>query len=493
MSSASRIFLTTVYNLCNAKGQSFEEHQYRGVEHILTRPKCAIWARPGAGKTAIALTAYDRLLMAGLVTKPLLVISTLRIVRDVWPAEPAKWPHLQHLRIAPVIGTAVERRDAMAAYADVYTVNVENLPWLITELGDRWPYGMVVVDESTKFKSLRATIRRNKDGTQWVQGQGAVRAKELLRAVFRHRVPHFVELTGTPSPNGLQDLWGQVFFLDYGQRLGRVFDAFRQRWFRTKFDGFGLEPMPYAQGEIETVLRDLCLTLEPNFNIEDPIVHRIPVSLPPDVRTQYREMERKAFAEIQGHPIDAFNAGARTGKLLQFASGIAYLGSPDDPGERKWIEVHREKLLALEDLVEEAGGMPLLVAYHFKPDLLRLKAHFKDARELDHKPATLAAWNKGQIPMLLTHPASAGHGLDLQYGSNILVDFTCTWNSEEHWQILERIGPLRQRQAGLNRPVYRYHLVAERTVDEDVLLKHETGRSVQDVLMDAMRGRVENA
>ncbi|MDO8547887.1 MAG: DEAD/DEAH box helicase [Nitrospirales bacterium] len=482
-----------MFNLLNAKGQPFQAHQSRGVQHVLRYPKCALWARPGAGKTAILLTAYDTLALSGEVTGPLLVISTLRIVRDVWPAEPAKWPHLQHLKVSPIVGTAVERRDAMAAYADVYTVNVENLPWLLAELGDRWPYGMVAVDESTKFKSLRASIRKNKDGTTWVQGQGAVRAKELLRAVFRHRVSHFVELTGTPAPNGLQDLWGQVFFLDYGQRLGRVFDAFRNRWFRSKMDGFGIEPLVFAQGEIEGALTDICLTLEPDYTIDEPIVHRIAVTLPPEVRKQYREMERKAFAEIQGHPIDAFNAGARTGKLLQFASGVAYLGSPDDPGERKWLEVHQEKLRALEDLVEESGGMPLLVAYHFKPDLLRLKKHFKDARELDHKPSTLADWNKGKIPILLTHPASAGHGLDLQYGSNILVDFTCTWNSEEHWQILERIGPLRQKQAGLNRPVYRYHLVAEKTVDEDVLLKHETGRSVQDILMDAMRTRVENA
>ena len=482
-----------LHNLANAQGRPFHPFQYAGVDHIIRRPKCALWARPGAGKTSIVLTAYDTLRLAGLVTKPMLVISTLRIVRDVWPVEPAKWPHLQHLTIQPILGTPVARRDAMGAYADVYTINVENLPWLLAELGDRWPYGVVVLDESTKFKSLRASIRRNKDGTEWVQGQGAVRAKDLLRAVFRNRVDRLVELTGTPTPNGLQDLWGQVFFLDYGQRLGRVFDAFRNRWFRGKMDGFGIEPLPYAQGEIEGALQDLCLTLEPDFVVDEPIVHRIPVTLPPDVRKQYREMERKAFAEIQGHPIDAFNAGARTGKLLQFASGVAYLGSPDDPGERKWLEVHQEKLHALEDLVEESGGMPLLVAYHFKPDLLRLKKHFKDARELDHKPATLAAWNKGQIPMLLTHPASAGHGLDLQYGSNILVDFTCTWNSEEHWQILERLGPLRQRQAGFDRPVYRYHLVAEKTVDEDVLLKHETGRSVQDVLMDAMRTRIESA
>ena len=477
--------------LFNNEGRPFRPYQYMMRDHMIDVAKCAIWSFMGSGKTVSTLTAIDTIQLAE-DARPALVLAPLRVARDVWTDEVANWPHLAHMRVKPILGTAHERRDVLSRKnADVYTINYENIEWLIHELNGSWPFGTVVIDESTKLKSLRANIRRNDEGKEWVQGQGGVRAKALLKALFKYDVRRIIELTGTPSPNGLQDLWGQIFFLDHGQRLGRVFDAFQRRWFDRDFDGYGITPRECAQEQIQQALQGLCLSLKAEdwFDIAQPVVRTIKVKLPPDAMKKYREMEKRLFAEIQGHPIEAFNAGARTMKCLQFASGAVYTGSPDDPGPRQWVELHDAKLNALDDIQEEAAGMPLLVAYHFKCDLARLKKRFPKGRELDQRPQTIKDWNLGRIPMLFTHPASAGHGLSLQRGSNILVDFTCDWNAENHQQILERIGPVRQQQSGLNRLVYRYHIVAEDTLDEDILTAQETKRSVQDVLIDAMRRR----
>jgi hypothetical protein len=413
------------------------------------------------------------------------------VARDVWPAEVAEWPHLAHLRVSAIVGSPVERAMAKGTPADVYTVNFENLEWLIETQGERWPYGMIVVDESTRLKSLRASIRTSKAGKTWVQGGGGERAKALLKTTYTHPPSRFVELTGTPAPLGLQDLWGQVFFLDHGKRLGRIFDAFQNRWFRIGFNGYGMEPQPFAQAQIHDALKDLCLSLKSEdwFDVAEPIVRKIEVTLPPEARRQYRELERALFTEIQSTPIEAFNAGAKTMKLLQLASGAAYTGHADDEGPRKWVEAHTGKIDALEELVEEWAGAPILVAYNFKSDLARLKKKFPKGRELDQKPETLKDWNAGRIPLLFTHPASAGHGLNLQHGGNVLVYFSSDWNGENKAQILERIGPVRQAQSGYKRNTYVYELVAKDTIDEDVLISHETKCSVQEALMNAMRRR----
>lgn len=482
-------------DLYNRRGQPFRPYQHAMVDQIIAVPKGCIWAFMGAGKTAAVLTAIDRMRLAGLISKPTLVISPLRVARDVWPVEVREWPHLDGLRVEPIIGTAGQRLMALSTPADIYVVNFENLEWLIAQCEKTWPFEMIVVDESTKLKSLRANIRTNSDGTAWVQGQGGVRAKALLRATFSTKTTRFIELTGTPAPNGLQDLWGQTFFLDHGKRLGRNFDAFRNRWFRIGFNGTGMEPLPFAQAQIENQMKDIALSLKAEdwFDLSQPIVTTINIDLPPDARAKYREMEKQLFTEIQGHSIEAFNAGSRTQKCLQMAAGAAYLGHADDPGERKWVETHTAKLDALEDIAEEANGMPILVAYNFKSDLARLKKRFPLGRELDQKSQTLKEWNDGKIPLLFTHPASAGHGLNLQHGSNILVYFTLDWNYENHAQILERIGPVRQAQSGYKRNVYVYRIVARKTVDEDVLDSLETKCSVQEALLNGMRKRLTSS
>jgi SNF2 family DNA or RNA helicase len=472
--------------------KSLRPYQIMMIDWIIAHAKCALFAFMGAGKTVSVLTAIDRMKFAEMLDKPVLIIAPLRVARDVWPAEVKEWEHLKGLTVMPILGSPTMRQDAFRVKADVYTINFENLHWLISIWGEHWPYGMVVVDESTKLKSLRANIRENAQGTKWVQGDGGKRAKALLKATYEHKTERFVELSGTPAPNGLQDLWGQVFFLDHGKRLGRVFDAFQTRWFRYNFDGFGLEPLPHAQEQIQEAIKDICLSLKSEdwFDLAEPIVRTINVTLPTEARKQYNAMEKTMLAEIQNKPIEAFNAGARTQKLLQMAAGACYTGHVDDPGPRAWVESHPAKLDALEEIVEEAAGEPILVAYHFKSDLERLQKRFPFARHLDQKSQTIKDWNSGCVKMLLTHPASAGHGLNLQMGGCRLVYFSSSWNFEEHAQILERIGPVRQAQSGFKRNVFVYKIVAQGTVDEDVEETLSTKRSVQEVLMDGLRRRL---
>lgn len=473
---------------------NLREYQRHMIDHMIRVPKCALFAGMGLGKTVSVLTALDRMKFAEMLDKPVLIVAPLRVARDVWPNEVKEWGHLKDFTVMPVLGTPMQRQDAFRVKADAYVTNFENLEWLIKIWGSHWPYGMIVVDESTKLKSLRANIRENAQGTKWVQGDGGKRAKALLKAIYEFKTERFVELSGTPAPNGLQDLWGQIFFLDYGKRLGRVYDAFQSRWFRGKPDGFGYEPLPTAQQEIQDKIKDICLSLKSEdwFDLEEPIVRTIEVTLPPEARKQYREMEKTMLTEIQEKPIEAFNAGARTQKLLQMAAGACYTGSALDPGARQWVESHPAKLDALEEIVEEAAGEPLLVAYHFKSDLERLKKRFPKGRHLDQKSQTIRDWNEGRIPLLFTHPASAGHGLNLQHGGSRLVYFSSSWNFEEHSQILERIGPVRQAQSGYKRNVFVYHIQAKGTVDEDVQDSLSTKRSVQDVLMEGLKRRLSS-
>jgi uncharacterized protein YuzE len=306
------------------------------------------------------------------------------------------------------------------------------------------------------------------------------------------KIERFIELTGTPSPNGLKDLWGQMWFLDRGERLGRTHDAFMSRWFRPARDGYGVEPFDHSQDQIQDRIRDLCITIDPGdyISIDKPIEQVIEVELPAKAREQYREMERKMFLELQklGNliEVEAVHAAARTNKCLQIAAGFVY--HDDEDGAASFTELHTAKLEALESIVEEAAGMPILVSYMFKQELAMLKRHFPQLRSIDEVDTSdEGPWNKGRIPMMAAHPASAGHGLNLQMGSNILVDFSSGWNLEYDDQIIERIGPMRQYQSGLNRPVYRYRIVAADTVDEMVMDRRKMKASVQQILLNAMK------
>ena len=447
-------------------------YQYQITKHILTHPRCAVWADMGLGKTVSTLTAIDALILLGDVDfdAPALVLAPKRVANSTWPDEATKWQHLSHLIVLPITGNAQTRADVLRKDAHVFTTNYENLPWLINWLGDQWPFAVVICDESTKLKGFRLR-------------QGAQRAKALSK-ISHTKITRLVELTGTPSPNGLQDLWGQIWFLDGGQRLGHSFQSFTDRWFKTSYDGYSLIPLPHAQNEIQQRLTDLCIRVDAHdyFDIDQPIINHIYLDLPAAARRLYSEMEKDMFMNLDEHAIEAFSAAACTMKCLQIANGSAYT---DDNGT--WKEIHDIKIQALEELIEEASGAPLLVAYHFKSDLERLQKSFPSARVLDTNPDTIRAWNAGEIPVLFAHPASAGHGLNLQDGGHHLVFFSVNWNLEEHQQMIERIGPTRQRQAGHDRAVFIHYLLTRKTVDELVLERLESKKEIQEILLSAMK------
>lgn len=471
----------------------FTPHPYQQImiKHALDTPRCALWAGMGMGKTSATFGIVDIARLAG-EAKRTLVLAPKRVARSTWPDENQKWEDFAHLKVQPILGSADERKAALRNdKADIYTINYDNIPWLVEQLGDSpWPFDMVVADESTRLKSFRLE-------------QGGKRARALADAIDR-RTRRWINLTGLAAPNGLQDLWGQTWFLDKGFRLGRSYSAFENRWFgfqRAK-DAVNQHKthvkrivFPHAQAEIQNLLKDVCLALDPKdwFDLDEPIVRDVLVDLPVHARKNYREMEREMFTAFKAHgvgetegnsyEVEAFSAAAKSIKCLQIAAGAAYV----EGSTKKWVHVHDEKLDALGSIVEEAAGAPILVSYHFKPDLARILHRFPWARALDANPQTIVDWNAGRIPMLVAHPASAGHGLNLQDGGNILVYFSHWWALEDRAQILERIGPMRQKQSGHDRPVWVYNLIARDTVDELVIERVTSKRAVSDILTEAMK------
>jgi len=445
-------------------------YQLQGVEHILAHPRSACWAYMGAGKSLITLTALDALYLAGELDGPTLIVAPKRVCESVWGAEAMKWG-LDDLAPSLVLGTPKQRARALHKKAKVFCVNFENLPWLVGHLRT-WPFACVVVDESSRLRGYRTR-------------QGAKQAHALGRVVFSSE--RHIQLSGTPAPNGLDGLWGQAWFLDQGERLGKTYTAFLNRWFKQVSINGGqwtrIEPMPHAADEIQSRLADLCLSIDPReyFGVEEPIRVPLYVDLPPEAQRIYQKLEREFFAEIAGNGVEAANAAVKSAKCLQVASGAVI----HDSDSGAWSAVHDAKLDALESLVEELVGAPLLVSYYYKSDLARLKQRFPKAEEISE--GAIGKWNRGEVQMLLAHPQSAGHGLNLQDGGCHLVRFSDTWNLEHHDQILERIGPTRQAQSGHPRPVFDYTILARGTLDEVVAERHLTKRSVQECLLQAMR------
>lgn len=445
-------------------------------DFLATHPRANLWAGMGLGKTSLVLILLE--ILNSLIGEdgPTLVLAPLRVARDTWPSETAKWLRLAGLTVVSITGTADQRRAALRQPAQVYVINYENLVWLTEHLADAkraWPFKRVIADESPKLKGFRTK-------------QGGVRAQALGR-VAHTLVDSWWNLTGTPSSNGLADLWGQQWFVDQGKRLGRSYTAYMENYFIPIVnDGYTSWVIrESSQARIMAALADCSLTIDAKdwFNIDDPIVNVIHVELPASARTHYKALEKEFFTEIDGHEIEAFSAAAKSMKLLQCASGAVYTE------DGKAIEVHDAKLDALESIVNEAGGAPVLVAYHFKSDLARLQRAFPKGRALDADPRTVADWNAGRIPVLFAHPASAGHGLNLQDGGNILVFFSQWWDLEQHDQIIERIGPVRQLQAGHPRAVFVHYLLAAQTVDLVVMERRTSKRAVQDLLLDYMNAR----
>jgi SNF2 family DNA or RNA helicase len=445
-------------------------YQQAMVSHQLLVPRGCTFAPMGSGKTLATMTTIDTLITINDLPGPVLVLAPRRVAETTWPDEARKWSDLlTNIEVSAVVGSAAERKAALKRGASIYTMNYENLPWLVEHLDGKWPFSMVIPDESTRLKSFRLK-------------QGGVRARALSGVSARsHR---WSNLTGTPAPNGLADLWGQLWFCDKGARLGRSYTDFMNRWFKVQFQRTP-EILPYAQQEIEALIADICLSVDirPYIDVREPVVRDLFVNLPAAARGPYKTMERKFFMDLEGKKINAANAAVKSMKLLQICNGAVYT----DEDATEWVELHDAKLQALESVLVEACGAPVLVAYHFQSDLERLQRAFPHGRHLDDKPQTVRDWNAGKLPLMFAHPASAGHGLNLQDGGNILVYFGLWWNLEDHDQIGERIGPLRQAQAGYDRWVFVYRIVARDTIDEIVLNRLTSKRSVQDCLVEAMK------
>jgi SNF2 family DNA or RNA helicase len=363
-------------------------------------------------------------------------------------------------------------------------------------MGDDWYWDMVIADESSKLKSLRiAEMKHPKTGKLFYRvGGGSKRAGELARIAHK-KVNHWVNATGTPMGNGLVDLWGQAWFLDAGQRLGRSFTAFERRWFRSvKIDQYQsiLEPYDHSEDEIKAALSDITLTIEAKdyFDLPPTVINRISVPLPPDAYAHYREMEREMFTEIDSNEIEAFNAGAKSMKLRQLANGAAYLQPDQGNDAAEWVTVHDAKIEALQDIVTSLAGEPILVAYYFKSDLARLKKAFPKGVYFDDKPQTLQRFVDGKIPILFIHPKSAAHGIDgMQQACRHVAWFSMIWELEEFQQLIERVGATRQVQSGFYREVYVHLLIGENTIEEEMVDRIESKASVQDAVKAAMKKR----
>lgn len=438
-------------------------HQQAGIDWIIDRPACALFWGMGSGKTVTTLTALDLLLHDYLEDGPVLVIAPKRVAENTWSKETAKWEHLQHLRISKIMGTAKQRQKALEQAADLYIINRENVVWLVEYLGARWPFPIVVIDELSSFKSAQAK--------RW----------KILRRV-RGRIRRIIGLTGTPRPNGLEDLWPELYLLDQGERLGRTLGAFRARFLvPEKMNGhivYSYRPREGAEDEVYSRLADICMSVKKEDVIDLPgqVYEDIELELPPAITKQYKQFERDKVMECldEDGEIVAGTQAVLTNKLLQFANGAIY------DLDKQAHELHTVKLDALEELIEEAGGDPVLVLYSYTHDAERIRKRIT-CRSLD-TPEDMDAWDRGEIPVALAHPASIGHGLNLQEGGHIIIWFGLPWSLELYQQANER----------LNRPGQKhvcriYHLIATGTHDHRVLESLKNKDAGQNAAIEALR------
>ena len=438
-------------------------HQQAGVDWILQRPACALIWGMGTGKTVTTLTALDRILHDRLEDGPVLVIAPKRVALDTWTTETSTWEHLQHLRVSAVIGTTKQRIDALDTPADIYVINRENVVWLIDHLGGSWPFPIVVVDELSSFKSAQAK--------RW----------KALRRV-RGRIRRFIGLTGTPRPNGLEDLWPEIYLLDRGERLGKTLGAFRARYLvPEKSNGYvvySYKPKDGAEAEVYDRISDICMSIrkEDVLSLPGQIYADVVVQPPAQLLTKYKQFEREKVLEAldASGDIVAGSAAALTNKLLQFANGAIY------DMDKQVHEIHDLKLEALEELVEQAGGDPVLILYAYQHDEARIAARIP-CRKLD-TAQDIKDWNAGRIPVAIAHPASIGHGLNLQYGGHILIWFGLTWSLELYQQANERLN--RPGQTEICRV---FHLVLKGTHDERVLAALSRKEVGQAAAIEALR------
>lgn len=444
-------------------------YQDYATKHIIENPGSGLFMDMGLGKTVATLTAINKLMYEDLEVDKVLVIAPKRVAEDTWTTETMKWDHLRHLRLSIVLGSEKQRKEALKQKADIYVINRENVAWLVGMYQNAFPFDMVVVDELSSFKSAKA-----------------IRFKSLR--MVRPLVKRVVGLTGTPAPNSLIDLWPQLYLLDMGERLGKSITRYRETYFRpNRRNGhviFDYKLLEGSQKAIYNKISDICISMKAKDYLQLPerITKDIHIYLSERDKAKYDEFERDQILAIEdADEISAVNAAALTNKLLQFANGAVYDVNKD------WHSVHPAKLEALEETVEAATGQPVLIFYSYKHDLERIKKKLKayKPRTLDNRD-DIQAWNRGEIPVLLAHPASAGHGLNLQAGGNIIVWFGNTWSLELYQQANARLD-----RQGQTKPVVVYRFITVGTMDEDVIKAIERKTSGQDALMEAVKARIK--
>jgi SNF2 family DNA or RNA helicase len=447
----------------------YSPHDYQkyAIAYIEEQPIAAVLLDMGLGKTSITLTALNDLLFDRFEIHKILVVGPLRVSRDTWPAEIEKWEHLSGLTYSVVVGTETERLAALRKQADIYIINRENVQWLIEASGIPFDYDMVVVDELSSFKNHQSK-----------------RFRALLK--MRPKVRRIVGLTGTPSSNGLMDLWAEFRLLDMGQRLGKFIGQYRTRFFQPdKRNGqvvFSYKPLPGAEQQIYRSISDITISMKSTDYLKMPeqIFSRCEVRLSEMEQKRYEELKKDLVLQLPDGEITAANAAALSGKLCQMANGAVYADS------QEVLPIHERKLDALEDIIESMGGKPLLVAYWFKHDIERITERLKKMKmpfaRLDTSES-IQRWNAGELPVALIHPASAGHGLNLQSGGSAIVWFGLTWSLELYQQTNARLW----RQGQNADTVVVQHILTEGTIDGRIMKALSEKDSTQSALIDAVK------
>ena len=440
-------------------------YQQYAKDKLIELPEAALFLDLGLGKTVTTLTAIDELMYDRFAVNRVLVIAPKRVAEDTWTTEAEKWDHLNHLKISRVLGSRKDREAALQEEADIYVINRENVVWLVEKFRKNWPFDMVVVDELSSFKSNQAK---------------RFKALKQVRPLIRR----FVGLTGTPAPNGLLDLWPQMYLIDRGERLGKTISGYRNRYFYPeKSNGYvvySYAPKPGAEEAIQRKISDICISMKAEDYLAMPelTVNDISVKLSQSEMQLYRKLEREKLMEVQGEEVTALTAASVYNKLLQMANGGIYTDAGDA------LEIHRRKLEALEEIADTAAGQPVLVFYNYRHDYTRLAECFPEARTLKNQ-RDIRDWNEGRIPILLAQPASMGHGLNLQAGGHIIVWYGLNWSLELYQQANARL----YRQ-GQKNGVIIHRLIAKGTVDEDVIRRLESKDRTQESLLQSLKARI---
>jgi SNF2 family DNA or RNA helicase len=439
------------------------EYQKYAEEFIIQHPACALMLDMGLGKTVITLTAIWLLMYDYFEVSKILVIAPLRVAHDTWSKECEKWEHLKELRISKILGSEKERRAALQRKADIYVINRENVEWLCDNY--KFDFDMIVIDELSSFKS--ATAKRFK----------------ALRKV-RPLVKRVVGLTGTPAPNSLMDLWSEINLLDMGQRLGRFISNYRNEYFvpdkRNQQVIFSYKPKECAEAQIYNKISDICVSMKAcdYLKMPDRIDNIVEIQMSVKEQSLYKKLVNEMLLPFADEDIDAINAAALSNKLLQMANGAVY-------DEFKAVKViHNKKLDALEDLIEAANGKPVLIFYAYKHDKERISERFNVTEILTSRD--ILKWNKGEIPIAIAHPASTGHGLNLQAGGSTVIWFGLTWSLELYQQANARLWRQGQKET-----VIIHHIVSKDTIDEQVISALQKKQTGQDSLIDAVKARIK--